>query len=76
MVEFDLIAFHMLLREFTDHIYDPVSPLVFWGNPRLAKIDGVNAWQAGRVIVLMLQFLFWTFSVCNHAFLPLRVYKL
>jgi hypothetical protein len=43
LVEFDLIAFHMLLREFTDHIYDPVSPLVFWGNPRLAKIDGVNA---------------------------------
>jgi hypothetical protein len=50
----DLIAFHMLLREFTDHIYDPVSPLVFWGNPRLAKIDGVNAWQAGRAIMILL----------------------
>jgi hypothetical protein len=44
----------MLLREFTDHIYDPVSPLVFWGNPRLAKIDGVNAWQAGRAIMILL----------------------
>src|SRR3712207_249418 len=33
----------MLLGELADHIYDPVSSLVFRGNPRLAKIDGVNA---------------------------------
>jgi hypothetical protein len=43
LVKLDLSAFHVLLGEFTDHIYDPVSTLMLRGYPRLAKIDGVNA---------------------------------